>query len=142
MAPADRVWGYCGWQRGRRENIMKIYKLGRALFGAYFVFNGIHHFQKKNELAQYAGSKQVPKPDAAVLATGVALVVGGASLALGIKPKFGATSVIGFLAAVSPVMHNFWRPEDPAERQRNMIDFTKNMALLSGALALADARGK
>lgn len=121
---------------------MKIYKLGRALFGAYFVYNGINHFKKKDELAQYAGSKQVPKPDAAVLATGAALIAGGASLALGIKPKLGATSIIGFLAAVSPVMHNFWKQDDPAERQRNMIDFTKNMALLSGALALADARGK
>jgi len=121
---------------------MKIYKLGRALFGAYFIYSGINHFKKKNELAQYAGAKQVPKPDAAVIATGVALLAGGSSLALGLKPKWGAASLIGFLATVSPMMHNFWKEEDPATRQNNMIHFTKNMALLSGALALADAKGK
>src|SRR6185437_7502870 len=119
---------------------MKIYKLGRALFGGYFIYSGINHFMKKNELAQYAGAKQVPKPDAAVIATGVALLAGGSSLALGLKPKWGAASLIGFLATVSPTMHNFWKDEDPAQRQKNMIDFTKNMALLSGALALADAK--
>ena len=116
---------------------MKIYKLGRALFGGYFIYSGINHFMKKNELAQYAGAKRVPKPDAAVIATGVALLAGGSSLALGLKPKWGAASLIGFLATVSPMMHNFWKDEDPTQRQKNMIDFTKNMALLSGALALA-----
>jgi len=42
---------------------MKIYKVGRALFGGYFIYSGINHFMKKNELAQYAGAKQVPKPE-------------------------------------------------------------------------------
>ncbi len=121
---------------------MKIYKLGRALFGGYFIYAGVNHFMKKHELAQYAGSKQVPKPDAAVIATGLALVAGGTSLALGLKPKWGAASLIGFLAGVSPIMHNFWKEEDPARRQQSMIDFSKNMALLSSALALADAKGK
>lgn len=119
---------------------MKIYKLGRALFGAYFVYNGVHHFMKKNELAQYAAAKEVPKPDAAVIATGIALVAGGASLALGLKPTLGAASVIGFLAAVSPMMHNFWDEENPSQRQQSMIDFGKNMAPLSGALALAEGK--
>ena len=110
---------------------MKIYKLGRALFGAYFIYNGINHFKKHEALAQYAQAKNVPNPDAAVIATGVALVAGGASLALGLKPKLGASSVIGFLAAVSPMMHNFWKEEDPGERQKSMIDFGKNTALLA-----------
>jgi putative oxidoreductase len=86
---------------------MKIYKLGRALFGAYFVYNGVNHFLKKDELKQYAEAKKVPSADAAVIATGVALVAGGASLALGLKPKFGAASLIAFLATVSPMMHGF-----------------------------------
>jgi uncharacterized membrane protein YphA (DoxX/SURF4 family) len=55
---------------------------------------------------------------------------------LGVKPKLGALAIIGFLAGVSPVMHDFWRSENPEERQRNMIDFMKNAALAGGALAL------
>jgi hypothetical protein len=33
-------------------------------------------------------------------------------------------------------MHDFWRAEDPNVRMNEMINFTKNMALLGGALAL------
>jgi putative oxidoreductase len=110
--------------------------IGRILFGGYFLYNGINHLMHKNEMAPYAASKGVPKPDLAVIASGAPLIIGGTSLILGIKPKLGAAAIIGFLAGVSPIMHNFWRDEDPSERQSNMINFLKNTALAGGALAL------
>lgn len=116
---------------------MKVpFLIGRLLFGGFFLYNGIHHFQELKGMAQHAGSKKVPKPDIAVGVTGAALIVGGASLLLGIKPKIGAAAVAGFLAGVSPVMHNFWAQKDPQQKQMEMIQFSKNMALLGGALAL------
>ena len=87
-------------------------------------------------MAQYAKSKNVPAPDVAVAASGAALVIGGASLLLGVKPKMGAMAIAGFLAGVSPVMHDFWKQENPEQRQMEMIQFSKNMALLGGTLAL------
>ena len=33
-------------------------------------------------------------------------------------------------------MHDFWRIEDPQQRMHETINFTKNLALLGGALAL------
>jgi hypothetical protein len=33
-------------------------------------------------------------------------------------------------------MHNFWKVEDPAQRQNDMINFSKNVALAGAALAL------
>ncbi len=66
----------------------------------------------------------------------VPLLVGGASILLGVKPKLGAMALLGFLAGVSPIMHDFWRDEDPQTRMNNMIMFMKNMALAGGALAL------
>jgi uncharacterized membrane protein YphA (DoxX/SURF4 family) len=110
--------------------------IGRILFGGYFLYNGINHLKHKEEMAPYAASKGVPKPNLAVVASGIPLIIGGASLLLGIKPKLGAAAIIGFLAGVSPVMHDFWRNEDPTERQNNMINFMKNAALAGGALAL------
>src|SRR5207249_8578418 len=74
--------------------------------------------------------------DVAVRATGAALIAGGTSILLGIKPKLGATAIIGFLAGVSPVMHDFWNHEQPEARMNDMINFTKNMALVGGAMAL------
>jgi putative oxidoreductase len=81
-----------------------------------------------------------PPAATAVAATGVALTLGGASLALGIKPELGAAAVAGFLAGVSAIMHDFWKVEDPQKRQAEMINFSKNMALLGAALALMGTR--
>jgi len=110
--------------------------LGRFIFGGFFLYNGINHFIQRKEMAQYVSAKNVPMPDAAVTASGVALTLGGASLMLGVKPALGAAAVAWFLAGVSPVMHDFWKVQDPEKRQGEMINFAKNMALLGGALAL------
>lgn len=110
--------------------------IGRLVFGGFFLYNGINHLKERKSLGQYAGSKNVPMPEVAVAATGVALIAGGASILLGVKPKLGVAAIAGFLAGVSPVMHNFWSIEDPNQRMNEMINFTKNLALLGSALAL------
>ena len=111
--------------------------IGRAMFGGFFLYNGLNHFIHADELRQYAGAKHLPMPDLAVKASGVMLMIGGASIILGLKPKYGAAAVIAFLAAVSPSVNNFWADEDPNQRQQDIIHFAKNMALAGGALALA-----
>jgi uncharacterized membrane protein YphA (DoxX/SURF4 family) len=110
--------------------------IGRILFGGFFLYNGINHLRERRNMASYTASKGVPSPELAVTASAVPLIMGGTSLLLGLKPKWGALAIIGFLAGVSPVMHDFWRNEDPNERMNNMIAFTKNLALAGGALAL------
>jgi putative oxidoreductase len=110
--------------------------IGRLLFAGFFINSGINHLQKRKEMAEYARSKGVPEPELAVMLSAIPLLAGGASLLLGVKPKLGAMALLGFLAGVSPVMHDFWRNQDPQERNTNMIMFMKNMALAGGALAL------
>jgi putative oxidoreductase len=110
--------------------------IGRILFGGYFLYNGINHLKNRRQMAPYAEAKGVPTPHLSVVASGIPLIIGGASLLLGVKPKFGAAAIVGFLAGVSPIMHDFWRNEDPKERQENMMNFMKNAALAGGALAL------
>jgi putative oxidoreductase len=110
--------------------------IGRLVFGGFFLYNGINHLKERKQLGQYAGAKNVPIPEVAVVATGVALVAGGTSILLGVKPKLGAAAIAGFLAGVSPVMHNFWNVQDPNQRMNEMVHFSKNLALLGGALAL------
>jgi len=110
--------------------------LGRLVFGGFFLYNGIHHLKERKNMGQYARAKNVPLAEAAVAATGVALIAGGTSILLGVKPKLGAAAIAGFLAGVSPVMHDFWRIEDPNQRMNEMINFSKNMALIGGALSL------
>ena len=110
--------------------------IGRMIFGGFFLYNGINHIRQRKSMAQYASAKNVPQAEIAVVSTGVAMLIGGASILLGIKPKLGTLAIIGFLGGVSPIMHDFWRQEDPNQRMNEMINFTKNMAMLGAALAL------
>ncbi len=110
--------------------------IGRLVFGGFFLYNGINHIKQHKHLAQYAGLKDVPMPDQAVTASAAMLLLGGASIILGWKPKIGTAAVIAFLASVSPMMHDFWSQSDPSQRQNDMIHFSKNMALLGAAVAL------
>lgn len=110
--------------------------IGRIVFGGFFLYNGINHLIKAKEMGPYAESKGVPNGELAVAASGIPLIAGGASLLLGVKPRYGALAILGFLAGISPIMHDFWSREDPAERQTEMINFMKNLALAGGALAL------
>jgi putative oxidoreductase len=110
--------------------------IGRFVFGGFFLYNGINHIKQHKNLSQYAGLKNVPMPEQAVTASGVLLLLGGTSILLGAKPKIGTAAVIAFLAAVSPKMHDFWRQQDLSQRQNEMINFSKNMALLGAAVAL------
>ncbi len=110
--------------------------IDRLLFGGFFLYNGINHLLNRKQMAPYAGSKGVPAPELTVALTGVPLIIGGTSVLLGVKPKFGALAILGFLAGVSPIMHDFWHKEDPNARMNDMVNFAKNMALAGGALAL------
>lgn len=75
-------------------------------------------------------------PEQAVTASSILLLLGGASVLLGMKPKLGTAAIIAFLASVSPMMHDFWTQKDPSQKQNEMIQFSKNMALLGAAVAL------
>lgn len=110
--------------------------IGRMLFGGFFLYNGINHLKNPKGLVQYAGAKNVPNPDQAVTASGIALLAGGASIILGLKPRLGALPIAVFLSVVSPMIHDFWNAGDES-KQSEMINFSKNIALLGAALMLA-----
>ena len=110
--------------------------IGRLVFGGFFLYSGINHLKQHKNLAQYAGLKNVPMPEQAVTASTVLLLLGGASVLLGVKPKLGTAAIIAFLAAVSPMIHDFWKHQDPSQRQSELVNFSKNMALLGAAIAL------
>jgi len=111
--------------------------IGRAMLGGFFIYNGIHHLQETEMIAGYAKSKNLPLAKAAVLGTGIAMIAGGASLVTGIKPKWGSAALIGFLGGTAGLIHDFWNDQDPQQKQNDMINFSKNLALAGATLALA-----
>ena len=113
-----------------------LFLMGRLIFGGFFLYSGVHHFLDTATLAQYAGAKGVPMPEAAVLLTGALLIVGALSILLGILPRLGLACIILFLVGVTPIMHAFWSVPDPQIRQMDMGNFMKNLALLGGAMMM------
>lgn len=109
--------------------------IGRIVFGGFFVYSGVRHLVYHGMTKEYVKAKEVALPEAAVLVSAAALIFGGTSVLLGLKPKYGVAALIAFLGSVSPVMHNFWAvPEE--HRMNEFVNFTKNMALLGASLAL------
>lgn len=134
-ADSDRYLGSRGESAGPVEGAALA--LGRLLFGGYFVYNGINHFQNRDMMAGYAESKGVPAAALAVQASGAMILLGGLSLLAGVRPKSGAALITGFLLGVTPVMHAFWKAQDDQERMSEMVNFTKNVALIGGAALVA-----
>jgi uncharacterized membrane protein YphA (DoxX/SURF4 family) len=113
-----------------------LHVLGRAIFGGFFLYNGINHLMNTEGMAGYAGGKGVPAPQRAVQATGGMLIAGGLSIMAGAQPRQGLATIIAFLVPVSLQIHRFWEEPDPLKRQLEMTQFMKNMALVGAALAL------
>lgn len=113
-----------------------LHVLGRTIFGGYFLYSGINHFRHVDMLSRHAAQKGVGAPAVAVQASGALLVAGGLSVIAGVKPRQGLAAIIAFLIPVSLQMHRFWDIDDPQQRMGEMVNFTKNMALVGAALTM------
>jgi uncharacterized membrane protein YphA (DoxX/SURF4 family) len=108
--------------------------LGRLIVGAFYLFGAVHHFSNVHALAQVAGGRGVPLPTVAIVVSGLLLAFGGLTLLLGVLPRLGVAAVALFFIPVTFVMHAFWSDSGPAERVSDLVNFTKNLALLGSSL--------
>jgi uncharacterized membrane protein YphA (DoxX/SURF4 family) len=113
-----------------------LFVLGRAIFGGYFAYSGLHHFVEQRQMSGYAASKGVPAAELAVPASGALILAGGLSVVAGVKPRDGLAAIVAFLIPVTLEMHRFWEVDDPGQRMSEMINFSKNMALVGAALMM------
>src|SRR5215468_10959704 len=101
--------------------------IGRILYSLLFLSAAPGHFSAQT--IGYAASQGVPLASLAVPASGILALLGGLSIALGYKTRWGAIALIAFLAPVTLMMHNFWAVTDPMMRQMQIVMFMKNVAL-------------
>jgi putative oxidoreductase len=94
------------------------------------------HLLKRQMGIEYARGYGVPAPELTVPLTGVMAVAGGLMVILGLWGDLGALILVAFLLPVTWYMHGFWRETDPMQRLSQMTHFSKNVALLGGALIL------
>lgn len=111
-----------------------VFLLGRIILGVYYLFNASNHFMRLEMMSGYAASKGVPAPKVLVAGSGVLLLIGGFSILTGFQPTIGVLSLVLFLVPVTFKMHDFWAEKDQMAKMTQMVNFTKNMALLGAAL--------
>jgi putative oxidoreductase len=108
--------------------------LGRALFASIFIMSAPGHFTKS--MVQSAASHGVVAPEILVPLAGVIALLGGLSVLLGYRAKFGSWLLVVFLVPVTLTMHNFWAVSDPAAAKMQQMMFMKNLVMLGGALII------
>lgn len=113
-----------------------VFIVGRILFVLMFVAGGLNHFTKAEAMTGYAAHKGVPSPKLANLVSGVMLVAGGLSVALGVWADLGALILAVVLVAMAVKMHDFWAATDAQAKQTEMISFLKNISMAGAALVL------
>jgi uncharacterized membrane protein YphA (DoxX/SURF4 family) len=115
--------------------------VGRLLFGGVLAVMGLNHFQQVEGMAGYAESKGLPLPKVSVVGSGALLVVAGGAIVLGVVPVVAGALLAAFLLASAVLFHDFWSVEDPEQKQSEMTDFLKNVALAGAALAFLAVGG-
>lgn len=114
-----------------------IFLVGRVLLGGYFIMSSINHFRQTEMLAGYAASRGAWWSSKwAIWVTGLMLFWGGLGILLGVKIVWAVTLLVVFLLVVSIQIHHFWDETDPQKKMGEMINFTKNIALLGATLML------
>jgi putative oxidoreductase len=108
---------------------------GRILFSAIFVMAGLGHFSGAS--IGYAAAQGVPLAQLAVPLSGVFALIGGLSVALGYKAKWGSWLLVAFLVPVTIAMHNFWAVQEPIMAQIQQVMFMKNLSMIGAALFIA-----
>jgi putative oxidoreductase len=110
--------------------------VGRILFVFLFASSGYAHFAQRKGMAQYAASKGVPAPMAAVLGGGVLLLAGAVSILFGIWADLGSLLLVVFLLPTAILMHPFWKETDQQAKMMETTQFSKDLALAGAALML------
>lgn len=115
--------------------------IGLALFGYLFVTSGIGHIVNRNAMSGYAQFKRVPSPMAAVLVSGVLLIIAPVLVIIGALAApavaYVGLALLGlFLLSTLIFMHNFWAVDEES-KMAEQINFNKNLALLGAVIALA-----
>ena len=101
-----------------------------TLLGLFFVLNGIAHFISPKIYEEYAHKRGLFSPRLMVRMSGVLLIAGGVSLAIGWFTLYGIIGLSLFLVVASFTIHTFWRETDREMRLLEGTHFAKNMAIL------------
>jgi len=105
--------------------------VGRILFALIFST----HFSPEG--VQHAAALGTPFSAVLVPISGLMAIVGGLSVVLGYKTRWGAWLLVAFLLPVTLVMHAFSTLHNPAAIHVQQAMFAKSLSMLGAALLIA-----
>lgn len=108
--------------------------LGRILFSLIFVTSVLALFS--SSAIDMASARGVPLATLVVPLSGIVAGLGGLSVLLGYRARFGALLLVLFLVPVTIIMHKFWGLSDPQMIAIQKAMFMKNVALTGAALMI------
>ncbi|MER5215708.1 DoxX family protein [Streptomyces sp. NPDC002838] len=110
--------------------------VGRILFASLFLLSAVNHLTRTAMMAAYTQSRGLPAAVPATIGSGVLILAGGLSVALGIWADLGALLLAAFVFSTALLMHAFWKEDEVQARQMEMIHFLKDLALGGAGLML------
>jgi uncharacterized membrane protein YphA (DoxX/SURF4 family) len=120
--------------------------LVRPMLAAPFIIGGLNVLRTPQASARAAADVAEPIANAVgidassetlVKVNAGAQVGAGAALALGFFPRLAALVLGASMVPSTIAAHRFWDEREPAKRSEQMLQFSKNAALLGGLLAAA-----
>ncbi len=118
---------------------MDVLALGaRILFVMIFLLSGLmgHLGPGRPMLMQFAAARKIPSPGFLVPFSGLWIVVGSISVLLGIYGDVGSLMIALFVVATALFMHPYWKESDEQSKMQEQVQFSKDLGLAGGALAL------
>jgi putative oxidoreductase len=111
-----------------------IVPVGRVLFTLIFVASVVSDFSSTT--ISEASAHGVPLATIAVPLAGIIALIGGVSIMLGYRARFGALLLLIFLVPVTLFMHKFWGVPDPQMAMLQKAEFMKNTSLIGACLLI------
>jgi putative oxidoreductase len=110
--------------------------VGRVLVAMIFIASGLSKIPGWESTISYMASRGIPWVPLFLFPAIFIEVLGGLSILLGFRAKAGAIVLLLYLIPVTLLFHGFWS-EAGAERQMQLINFMKNLAIMGGLFGLA-----
>ena len=110
--------------------------LGRLCLAWFFASEAYVRATDWNGTVSLLATKDLPAPALLHSVTIIVLLLGAASLFVGLRTRLGALGLFTFTLIANVLMYDYWRAEDALDRQAAYDMFVRNLAIAGGLLVL------
>lgn len=119
-----------------RSGLSVLSPVSRILLSGIFLISGVSKILDWNQTAEFMASKGFPFVPLFLLGAILVEIVGGLSVLFGLKASWSGALLTLYLIPVTLLFHDFWNYQG-LERQLQLANFLKNLAIMGGLLELA-----